>query len=73
MTKYVNPLALFAAACVLAACGKEDPQVTPPDAQLRMQAEQARLNLQQKADDLARNPPPEVIEAARKEAQNQHK
>jgi hypothetical protein len=62
-----------AAALTLAACGKDEKQATPPDAQLQRQAEQARLLLQNKADEMARNPPPEVIEAARREVQQQSK
>ncbi len=39
------------------------------ESNMQMQAERARLKLQEKADELARNPPPELIEAARREAQ----
>lgn len=50
----------------LAACGKNDQE--KQESQLRMQADQARLELQKKADELARNPPPELIQAAKEQA-----
>jgi hypothetical protein len=51
----------------LSACGKKEQEER--EAQLQMQANQARMELQKKADELARNPPPELIEAARKQAE----
>ena len=60
-------IALVALALVVSACGKSD-KVEKEQAQLQMQADQARLNLQQKADALARNPPPELIKAAQEQA-----
>lgn len=50
----------------LAACGKSEK--AEQEAQLKHQAEKARMELQQKADDLARNPPPELLKAAQEAA-----
>lgn len=60
------PLTALSLVFALSACGKQEAeeQVT----QLRMQADQARLELQKKADELARNPPPELIQAAKEQA-----
>ncbi|MDO9225555.1 MAG: hypothetical protein Q8M09_08555 [Pseudomonadota bacterium] len=54
-------------AYALAACGKSDKETAQQD-QLKMQADKARMELQEKADALARNPPPELIKAAQEQA-----
>lgn len=59
------PLVAFA----FAGCGDKERHAMEAQSNMQMQAERARLNLQKKADELARNPPPELIEAARREAQ----
>ncbi len=63
---YKNSLILVMLALALTACGKKEQE--EQQTQLRMQADQARLDLQRKADELARNPPPELIQAAREQA-----
>lgn len=63
---YKKLVILIMLALVLAACGKKEQEER--ETQLRMQADQARLDLQKKADELARNPPPELIQAAREQA-----
>jgi hypothetical protein len=60
-------IVLVALVIVVSACGKSD-KVEKQQNQLQMQADQARLNLQEKADALARNPPPELIKAAQEQA-----
>jgi hypothetical protein len=65
MLKHVAVLITLALA--LTACGKTEKEATQQD-QLKMQADKARIDLQDKADALARNPPPELIEAAKKQA-----
>lgn len=59
-------LAIVLLALGLTACGKKEQEAQ--ETQLRMQADQARLELQRKADELARNPPPELIQAAKEQA-----
>lgn len=54
-------LALF-----ISACGKAEQE--QQETQLKMQADKARMELQEKADALARNPPPELIQAAKEQA-----
>lgn len=51
---------------MLFGCGKTETDQKAQ--QLKMQAEKARLDLQEKANSLARNPPPELIKAAREQA-----
>ncbi len=51
----------------LAACGKTEKEAKQQE-QLKMQADKARIDLQDKADALARNPPPELIKAAQEQA-----
>jgi hypothetical protein len=60
-------IVLIGLAITLSACGKNEKEVNQ-QAQIQMQADKARLELQQKADALARNPPPELIEAAKAQA-----
>jgi hypothetical protein len=50
----------------LSACGKAEKE--KQETQLKMQADKARIELQDKADALARNPPPELIKAAKEQA-----
>lgn len=59
-------LAIVLLALGLTACGKKEQEER--ETQLRMQADQARMELQRKADELARNPPPELIQAAKEQA-----
>jgi len=47
-------------------CGKAEKE--KQEVQLKMQADKARIDLQEKADALARNPPPELIKAAKEQA-----
>jgi hypothetical protein len=54
-------------ALALAACSKADKEATQ-QVQLKQQADKARMELQEKADALARNPPPELIKAAKEQA-----
>jgi hypothetical protein len=61
-------IALATLALAVSACGKAEKETTTQEAQLQMQADKARLDLQEKADALARNPPPELIEAAKAQA-----
>lgn len=60
-------LQIVALTLALSACGKSD-QEAKQQAQLQMQADKARMELQDKADALARNPPPELIKAAQEQA-----
>lgn len=59
-------ITLCSIALLLGACGK--PEKEKQEVQLKMRAEQARMDLQNKADQLARNPPPELIKAAKEQA-----
>ena len=59
-------IAITALALAVSACGKTEK--TTQETQLQMQADKARISLQEKADALARNPPPELIEAAKAQA-----
>lgn len=61
-----HSLAIVLLALALTACGKGEKE--EQESKLRMQADQARMELQRKADDLARNPPPELIHAAKEQA-----
>ena len=61
-------IALAALALTLSACGKSEKEMATQETQLQMQADKARISLQEKADALARNPPPELIEAAKEQA-----
>ena len=61
-------ITLVALILALSACGKAEKEKTAQEAQLKMQADKARIDLQEKADALARNPPPELIKAAREQA-----
>lgn len=60
-------ITLLTLSLLLSACSKSD-QVDKKQAQIQMQADKARLDLQEKADALARHPPPELIRAAREQA-----
>ncbi len=60
-------LLLITLALALSACGKSDKEAQQQD-QLKMQADKARMELQEKADALARNPPPELVKAAKEQA-----
>ena len=51
----------------LSACSKSDKE-DKQQVQLQTQANKARMELQDKADALARNPPPELIKAAQEQA-----
>ena len=51
----------------LTACGKSEKEESQ-QTQIQMQADKARIDLQEKANALARNPPPELIEAAKAQA-----
>ena len=54
-------------ALTISACGKSEKEAKQ-QVQLQTQANQARMELQEKADALARNPPPEMIKAAQEAA-----
>ena len=60
----IGALVLFSSGC-----GKSElEKMTAQESQLKMQADKARIDLQEKADALARNPPPELIQAAKEQA-----
>ena len=62
-------LVIVAFALFASGCEKQEPEkVTAQESQLKMQADKARIDLQEKADALARNPPPELIQAAKEQA-----
>ena len=63
-------IALVTLILALSACDKaeKEKEKEAQKAQLKMQADKARIDLQEKADALARNPPPELIKAAREQA-----
>jgi len=61
-------ISLLALSLFLSACGKSEKEMATQETQLQMQADKARISLQEKADALARNPPPELIEAAKAQA-----
>ncbi len=67
MLKPTILMIILALALALSACGKSDKE-EKHQVQLQTQANKARMDLQDKADALARNPPPELIKAAQEQA-----
>jgi len=65
LKKLIVPVAL---ALAISACGKAEKEDATQEAKIQMQADKARLDLQEKANALARNPPPELVEAAKAKA-----
>ncbi len=62
-------LALIALMLFASGCGNSETEnKAAQESQLKMQADKARIDLQEKADALARNPPPELIQAAKEQA-----
>jgi hypothetical protein len=68
---FIVSLLLTIAVLPLASCGKSKEQQHQD--QVSMQVEKARIELQKNADELARNPPPELIKAAQEAAAKANK
>lgn len=61
-------LILVGLVMALSGCGKAEQEKIAQESQIKMQADKARMDLQEKANALARNPPPELIKAAQEQA-----